>query len=137
MLATAAIGLATTAPATTAPATLGRCHDRKEFAPRFHLRARRGEVARRVQLPRGVQADRLFLNPLSAAWDLGPFRLLAESRAADGGLGGDFHAFRMRGAKRLAVVIGDACGRGAAAATLLPRVLASLEQSASSTERPS
>ena len=101
------------------------------------MRARRVEVARRVHLPRGVQPDRLFLNPLSAAWDLGPFRLLAESRAADGGLGGDFHAFRMRGAKRLAVVIGDACGRGAEAATLLPRVLARLEQSASSTERPS
>jgi serine phosphatase RsbU (regulator of sigma subunit) len=63
--------------------------------------------------------------------------MLAECRAAGGGLGGDFYAFRLRGPKRLAVVIGDACGRGEAGATLLPGVLSRLEQLAASAARPS
>lgn len=94
-------------------------------------------------MPRAVTAsvelvpDRLFVNPSGAAWDLGAFRMLAECRAAGGGFGGDFYAFRLRGPKRIAVIIGDACGRGEAAARLLPGVLASLEELAASSARPS
>jgi phosphoserine phosphatase RsbU/P len=82
-------------------------------------------------------ADRLFVNPSGAAWDLGAFRMLAECRAAGCGLGGDFYAFRLRSPHRLSVVIGDACGRGEAAAMLLPGVLSRLEELAGSGARPS
>ncbi len=63
--------------------------------------------------------------------------MLAESRCAGGGLGGDFYAVRLRGPKRLAVVIGDACGRGEDGAKLLPNVLRRLEQLAHVHLRPS
>src|SRR5258706_5422571 len=63
--------------------------------------------------------------------------MLAESRAAGGGRGGDFYRFRLREPKRLAVVIGDACGRGEAGAILLPGVLSRLEELATSADRPS
>jgi serine phosphatase RsbU (regulator of sigma subunit) len=49
--------------------------------------------------------------------------MVAERRCADGSTGGDFYAFGLRAPKRLAVVIGDACGRGEEAARLLPSVL--------------
>jgi serine phosphatase RsbU (regulator of sigma subunit) len=49
--------------------------------------------------------------------------MLAESRTAGGFRGGDFYTFALRGPKRLAVVIGDACGRGADGAALVPSVL--------------
>jgi sigma-B regulation protein RsbU (phosphoserine phosphatase) len=82
--------------------------------------------------------DRLVVNPAhGSAWDLGAFRMLTESRSASGNLGGDFFAFRLRGPKRLAVVIGDACGRGKEAASLLPGVLARVERLASTMVRPS
>ena len=71
----------------------------------------------------------LFVNPAPRpAWDLGAFRMLAECRAAEGSLGGDFYALRLRGPKRLAVVIGDACGRGREGASLLPSVLSHIEE---------
>lgn len=83
-------------------------------------------------------ANTLFVNPPPRpAWDLGAFRMLAERRSAEGGLGGDFYAFRLRGPKRLAVVIGDACGRGQEAAKLLPGVLQRLHETAASSVRPS
>jgi two-component system, chemotaxis family, sensor kinase Cph1 len=80
----------------------------------------------------------LFVNPPSRpAWDLGAFRVLAERRSAGDSSGGDFYAFRLRGPKRLAVVIGDACGRGQEAANLLPGVLQRLHETAASAVRPS
>jgi serine phosphatase RsbU (regulator of sigma subunit) len=80
----------------------------------------------------------LIVNPPDkASWDVGPFRMLADCRSADGKLGGDFYAFQLREPKRLAVVIGDACGRGQEAANLLPGVLARLEQLALLGARPS
>jgi serine phosphatase RsbU (regulator of sigma subunit) len=85
-----------------------------------------------------VVANRLFVNPPSdAAWHLGAFRMQAECRSAGGKMGGDFYAFHVRGPKRLAVVIGDACGRGPEGARLLPGVLASVEQLAMRSKRPS
>ena len=82
--------------------------------------------------------DRLVVNPpTDSVWDLGAFRMVAESRSATGDLGGDFYAFRLRGPKRLAVVIGDACGRGEEAALLLPGVLARVERLAALGWRPS
>jgi serine phosphatase RsbU (regulator of sigma subunit) len=72
-------------------------------------------------------ANTSFVNPPARpAWDLGAFRLLAERRPAEGDFGGDFYAFGLRGPKRLAVVIGDVCGRGREAAGLLPDVLSQL-----------
>lgn len=71
------------------------------------------------------------------AWNLGSFRILAESRNAGGGVGGDFYAFRLREPKRLAVVIGDACGRGSEGAELLPHVLPDLDSLATAVDRPS
>jgi serine phosphatase RsbU (regulator of sigma subunit) len=68
-------------------------------------------------------ANTLFVNPARPSWDLGAFRLLADRRPAEGDSGGDFYAFALRGPKRLAVVIGDACGRGREGASLLPGVL--------------
>ena len=83
-------------------------------------------------------AEPIIVNPRSGGeWQLGPFRILAESRAADGQQGGDFFAFQLREPKRLGVVIGDACGRGPEGARLLPQVLPELEQLSSATHRPS
>jgi phosphoserine phosphatase RsbU/P len=79
-----------------------------------------------------------FVNPpLRPAWDLGAFRMLTECRAADGNAGGDFFAFRLHGPQRLAVVIGDACGRGQEGARLLPGVLSHIEELVVSPVRPS
>jgi len=75
--------------------------------------------------------------PPDTAWDLAPFRVLAECRSAGKSIGGDFFALRRRGPKRLAVVIGDACGRGEQAASLLPHVLSRVESIAACTLRPS
>jgi serine phosphatase RsbU (regulator of sigma subunit) len=80
----------------------------------------------------------MFVNPKAGgAWQLGAFRILAESRCAGGDIGGDFYAFNLREPKRLAVVIGDACGRGAEGARLLPHVLPVLSQLASGSGSPS
>jgi len=49
--------------------------------------------------------------------------MLAESRTAGGLKGGDFYTFSLRAPTRLAVVIGDACGRGPDGAALVPSVL--------------
>ena len=49
--------------------------------------------------------------------------MLAESRSAGGLPGGDFYTFALRAPTRLAVVIGDACGRGRDGAELVPLVL--------------
>jgi serine phosphatase RsbU (regulator of sigma subunit) len=63
--------------------------------------------------------------------------MLTECRAAEGNLGGDFFAFRLHGPQRLAVVIGDACGRGKEGASLLPGVLSHIEELVVSPVRPS
>ena len=60
-------------------------------------------------------------------WKLGAFQLLAESRVGGGPVGGDFYAFELRDAKRLAIVIGDACGRGGEGAGLLSSFVSRLE----------
>ena len=79
----------------------------------------------------------MVFNPKTGSgWELGVFRIHAESRCAGGGVGGDFCAFRLRGPKRLAVVIGDACGRGPEGARLLPHVLPVLEDLSSSLSGP-
>jgi len=62
--------------------------------------------------------------------------MLAECRAAEGNLGGDFFAFRLHGPHRLALVIGDACGRGQEGARLLPGVLSHIEELVVSPMRP-
>jgi phosphoserine phosphatase RsbU/P len=88
----------------------------------------------------GVNAstDTLFVNPrASLPWELGAFRMLADRRCAGGGPGGDFYAFGLRGPNRLAVVIGDACGRGEEGARLLPGVLSRLEELTDASVRPS
>lgn len=82
-------------------------------------------------------ANSCFVNPpLRPAWDLGAFRMLAECRAAEGDAGGDFFAVRLHGPQRLALVIGDACGRGQEGARLLPGVLSHLEELMVSPVRP-
>jgi serine phosphatase RsbU (regulator of sigma subunit) len=94
------------------------------------LRARVGPVR--------ASGERLVVNPkLGGAWQLGVFKILAESRCAGGDVGGDFYAFGLREPNRLAVVIGDACGRGAEGAQLLPHVLPLLDQLPSTSGRPS
>ena len=83
-------------------------------------------------------AQRMVVNPTSGGvWQLGTFQMLVDSRCAGGEVGGDFYAFLLRDPKRLAVVIGDACGRGPEGAKLLPHVLAVLDQLSSSVSRPS
>jgi serine phosphatase RsbU (regulator of sigma subunit) len=63
--------------------------------------------------------------------------MLAECRAAEGSVGGDFFAVRLHGPQRLGVVIGDACGRGHEGASLLPGVLSHIEELVASPVRPS
>lgn len=83
-------------------------------------------------------AKNCFVNPPARpCWDLGAFRMLAERRAAEGNLGGDFFAFRLHEPHRLAIVIGDACGRGKEGASLLPGVLSHIEELVVSPVRPS
>ena len=53
--------------------------------------------------------------------------MLAESRTAGGLPGGDFYTFALRAPTRLAVVIGDACGRGRDGAELVPLVLPAVD----------
>ena len=74
--------------------------------------------------------------PPDASSDLGRFRVLTECRSAGSSTGGDFFALRLRGPRRLAVVIGDACGRGEQAASLLPHVLSRVERIAACGLRP-
>jgi serine phosphatase RsbU (regulator of sigma subunit) len=66
--------------------------------------------------------------PPGILWELGGFRMLAESRSNGGPRGGDFYTFALRAPTRLAVVIGDACGRGPDGAALLPLVLPTLDR---------
>jgi serine phosphatase RsbU (regulator of sigma subunit) len=54
--------------------------------------------------------------------------MLAESRCNGGLRGGDFYTFALRAPTRLAVVIGDACGRGPDGAALLPLVLPTVDR---------
>jgi serine phosphatase RsbU (regulator of sigma subunit) len=75
--------------------------------------------------------------PDGPRWKLGAFQLLAESRFGGGPVGGDFYAFELRDAKRLAIVIGDACGRGIDGAKLLPSIVRRLEVLSRSFARPS
>lgn len=83
-------------------------------------------------------ANSCFVNPpLRPAWDLGAFHMLAECRSAEGDAGGDFFALRLHGPRRLAVVIGDACGRGREGARLLPAVFSHIEELMGSPVRPS
>lgn len=62
--------------------------------------------------------------------------MTAESRCAGGVSGGDFYAFALRAPTRLAVVIGDACGRGPDGARLLPLVLPNVETLLRANEPP-
>jgi serine phosphatase RsbU (regulator of sigma subunit) len=52
--------------------------------------------------------------------------MLAETRFGTGHSGGDFHVFALRDPRRLAVVIGDACGHGPSAERLLPCIVPSI-----------
>jgi phosphoserine phosphatase RsbU/P len=111
--------------------------------PFGHIHSKRGEsvllLACCVHQPKRViaSADTLFVNPkVDSPWDLGAFRMLAECRCAGGGQGGDFYAFGLRGPNRLAVVIGDACGRGEDGARLLPNVLNRLAGLTDASVRP-
>jgi sigma-B regulation protein RsbU (phosphoserine phosphatase) len=75
-------------------------------------------------------------SPFGPRWELGAFRLLADSRAAGEHVGGDFYAFEQRDDKRLTIVIGDACGRGKEGASLLPSVLPRYEALARCSQGP-
>lgn len=55
-------------------------------------------------------------------------RVIAESRCGGAPVGGDFYRTALRGPGRLAVVIGDACGRGTDGARLLPAVVPKIER---------
>jgi serine phosphatase RsbU (regulator of sigma subunit) len=63
--------------------------------------------------------------------------MLAESRSAGGLRGGDFYTFALRAPTRLAVVIGDACGRGRDGAELVPDVLPIVDSLLLAETRPS
>ncbi|HEY4104112.1 MAG TPA: PP2C family protein-serine/threonine phosphatase [Polyangiaceae bacterium] len=80
---------------------------------------------------------RQSLPPKNPSYALGAFQLIAECRFAGGRVGGDFYAFEQRDAKRLVLVVGDACGRDSEAAKLLPSVFSRLEDLSHSTNRPS
>ncbi len=83
-------------------------------------------------------ADRTVADCVSGApLQMGCFRMLAESRGAAGGAGGDFFAFQLRTPQHLSVVIGDACGRGHDAAQLLYDVFPSLNQLSRKAAKPS
>jgi two-component system, chemotaxis family, sensor kinase Cph1 len=80
----------------------------------------------------------MVVNPQPGrAWDLGAFRLRAECRSAHYPAGGDFIAFVSRGPNRLAVVIGDGCGRGSDGAQLIPYLLEPLEELLNNIPQPS
>jgi serine phosphatase RsbU (regulator of sigma subunit) len=83
-------------------------------------------MARRVH-PLGLVLSRIHAvhsnPPPGILWEFGGFHMLAEARAAGGLPGGDFYTFALRAPTRLAVVIGDACGRGRDGAELVPLVL--------------
>jgi serine phosphatase RsbU (regulator of sigma subunit) len=55
-------------------------------------------------------------------------RVIAESRCGGAPVGGDFYRTALRGPGRLAMVIGDACGRGTDGARLLPAVVPKVER---------
>jgi serine phosphatase RsbU (regulator of sigma subunit) len=65
--------------------------------------------------------------PPGILWEFGGFHMLAEARSAGGLPGGDFYTFALRAPTRLAVVIGDACGRGRDGAELVPLVLPAVD----------
>ena len=119
-------------------ATQATCHECNRVGP-----WRDGSVpvlAWRVHQQRRVDAsvDTLLVNPPAGLpWELGAFRILAECRGANGGKSGDFYACRLRGPKRLAGVIGDACGRGDEGASLLPSILRRVEELAGMWVQPS
>jgi len=73
----------------------------------------------------------------SIPWERLGLRMLVETRFGGSEVGGDFYAFALREPRRLAVVIGDACGRGTSAAKLLPRVLPSVHALLRSEASPS
>jgi len=55
--------------------------------------------------------------------ELGDYRIVAECHAANARRGGDFYYASLGSQGRLAVVIGDACGRGSEGARLLTHLL--------------
>lgn len=71
----------------------------------------------------------------SGVWDLDRLRIAAECRAA-ATVGGDFYIVALRDTGRVAVVIGDACGRGEDGARLLPTFLPRVRELAQSNVRP-
>jgi serine phosphatase RsbU (regulator of sigma subunit) len=83
-------------------------------------------------------ANRTVVNCLAKQpLQVGCFRMLAESRGAAAGIGGDFFAFQLRGAHRLSLIIGDACGRGREAARLVQSMLPRLQSLSNGVARPS
>jgi serine phosphatase RsbU (regulator of sigma subunit) len=83
-------------------------------------------VARRVQKRRAVQVSQTqgFAQAGSRiSREMGDFRIVAECHAADARRGGDFYYASLGQQGRLAVVIGDACGRGSEGARLLTHLL--------------
>lgn len=73
--------------------------------------------------------------PPRAVWQLDQLRVAAECRAA-GAVGGDFYVVARRDTGCIAVVIGDACGRGRDGARLLPTFLPRVRELASSGVQP-
>jgi MoxR-like ATPase len=74
---------------------------------------------------------------LGIPWERLGLRMLAESRFAAEDSGGDFHVFALRDRRRLAVVVGDACGHGPSAARLLPCIVPSIRTLLHSEATPS
>jgi serine phosphatase RsbU (regulator of sigma subunit) len=112
---------------------------RTRTSPEAAKGSRYGAVARAVHRFRLVYFSNTVVQaiPDGPRWKLGAFQLLAESGFGGGPVGGDFYAFELRDAKRLAIVIGDACGRGTDGAELLPNIVPRLEALARSFARPS
>ena len=96
-------------------------------------------MARSVQLGHSVHFSNTVVQgpPLGPRWKLGAFQLHAESRFGGRPAGGDFYAFELYNAKRLAMVVGDACGHGSEGARLLRSMLPRLQAVTGSITRPS
>ena len=95
---------------------------------------------RSAAVARAMHVFRAMAFPLEARatlipWTLNGFRIAAECRPA-GVVGGDFYVITAREGERLAVVIGDACGRGRAGAALLPDLLPRVRDLLRSDARP-
>ncbi len=86
---------------------------------------------RRVTLCRTSYLERAT----SGVWELNRLRIAAECRAA-GYVGGDFYVVVPRDGGRVAVAVGDACGRGPDGARLLPTFLPRVRELVQSNVKP-